>query len=165
MDGAGRLPPALTAATRLRILKARGATMDIVAEIERLKKERNAVILAHNYQLPEVQDVADYNGDSLGLSVEASRTDAEVIVFCGVWFMAETAKIISPEKRVLIPDPEAGCPMADMLDAGQLRALKARHPGAKAMCYVNSSAEVKAECDLCCTSANALDLARRAFSP
>lgn len=139
--------------------------MDIVAEIQRLKRERNAVILAHNYQLPEVQDVADYNGDSLGLSIEASRTEADVIVFCGVWFMAETAKIISPEKTVLIPDPEAGCPMADMLTAGQLREIKAKHPGAKVMCYVNSSAEVKAECDLCCTSANALELAEKAFGP
>jgi quinolinate synthase len=139
--------------------------MDIVSEIRKLKKERNAVILAHNYQLPEVQDVADYNGDSLGLSIEASRTKADLIVFCGVWFMAETAKIISPEKTVLIPDPDAGCPMADMLTADQLRELKAKHPGAKVMCYVNSSAAVKAECDLCCTSANALELSQKAFRP
>lgn len=139
--------------------------MDVISEIKRLKKERNAVILAHNYQLPEVQDVADYNGDSLGLSIEAGRTDADLIVFCGVSFMAETAKIISPRKTVLLPDPDAGCPMADMLGAEQLRELKARHPGAKVMCYVNSSVEVKAESDICCTSSNALDLARRAFRP
>jgi quinolinate synthase len=137
--------------------------MDIKAEILRLKKERNAVILAHNYQLPEVQEVADYNGDSLGLSIEAGRTDSEVIVFCGVWFMAETAKIISPQKKVIIPDPGAGCPMADMLNVEQLRALKAKHPNARVMCYVNSSAEVKAECDLCCTSANAVDLSLKAY--
>ncbi len=139
--------------------------MDIVSEIKRLKRERNAVILAHNYQLPEVQDIADYNGDSLGLSIEAGKTKADVIVFCGVWFMAETAKIISPEKTVLIPDPGAGCPMADMLNLTQLKALKEAHPAAKLMCYVNSSVEVKAECDLCCTSANAVDLALKAFLP
>jgi len=139
--------------------------MDVIAEIKRLKAERNAVILAHNYQVPEVQDVADYVGDSLGLSIEASRTDASVIVFCGVWFMAETAKIISPGKTVLIPDAAAGCPMADMLDAPTLRRIKAEHPKAKAMCYVNSSAEVKAECHVCCTSSNAMAVARGAFSP
>jgi quinolinate synthase len=147
------------------MLVEEASPMDIVAEIERLKKERKAVILAHNYQLAEVQDVADFNGDSLGLSVEASKTSAELIVFCGVWFMAETAKIISPKKTVIIPDPRAGCPMADMLDAPTLRALKAAHPGAAAMCYVNSSAEVKAECDICCTSSNALTIARDAFEP
>lgn len=132
--------------------------MDIVEKIMRLKKERKAVILAHNYQIPQVQDIADYVGDSLGLSIEASRTDAEVIVFCGVHFMAETAKILSPEKTVLLPDLHAGCPMADMITAGQLRELKAKHPGAKVVCYVNTSAEVKAECDLCCTSANAVKM-------
>jgi quinolinate synthase len=142
-----------------------GTVMDIIAEIERLKADRRAVILAHNYQSPEVQDIADYTGDSLGLSVEASKTDAELIVFCGVWFMAETAKIISPEKTVVIPHAGAGCPMADMIDAPSLRKIKAAHPGAKAMCYVNSSAEVKAECDVCCTSSNAMSVALGAFRP
>lgn len=139
--------------------------MDIVEEIRRLKAERKAVILAHNYQLPEVQDIADYNGDSLGLSIEASRTEAEVIVFCGVSFMAETAKIINPGKTVLVPDAGAGCPMADMLPVKKLLEIKAAHPGAKVMCYVNSSAAVKAESDLCCTSSNAVKLARTAFKP
>ena len=132
--------------------------MNITEKIEHLKKTRNAVILAHNYQLPEVQDIADFVGDSLGLSIQAAHTEADVIVFCGVHFMAETAKILSPEKTVLLPDPSAGCPMADMIDAAQLRSLKARHPGAEVLCYVNTSAEVKAESDLCCTSANAVHL-------
>ncbi len=130
--------------------------MEIVEKIGRLKKERKAIILAHNYQIPEVQDIADFVGDSLELSIRASQTDAEVIVFCGVHFMAETAKILSPEKTVLLPDKQSGCPMADMITAEQLRALKAEHPRAKVLCYVNTSAEVKAECDLCCTSANAV---------
>ncbi len=130
--------------------------MKIREEIQKLKARRKAVILAHNYQPPEVQDIADYVGDSLGLSIEAARTDAEVIVFCGVHFMAETAKILSPGKTVLLPDERAGCPMADMISAEDLRALKARHPGATVLCYVNTSAAVKAECDLCCTSANAV---------
>jgi len=137
---------------------------EIVAEIKKLKAQRNAVLLVHNYQLPEVQDIADFTGDSLGLSIEASKTSADVIVFCGVHFMAETAKILSPQKTVLIPDPSAGCPMADMITAAQLRKLKAKHPQAKVVCYVNTSAEVKAECDYCCTSANAVEMLENAFS-
>ena len=132
--------------------------MEFIKEIERLKKERNAVILAHNYQIPEVQAIADYVGDSLGLSIQASKTKADVIVFCGVHFMAETAKILSPEKKVLLPDPESGCPMADMITADELRKLKTEHPQAAVLCYVNTSAEVKAECDMCCTSANAVGI-------
>lgn len=137
--------------------------MELSERIGKLKRERHAIILAHNYQLPEVQDVADYVGDSLGLSIEASKTSADVIVFCGVCFMAETAKIISPGKTVLIPDAKACCPMADMITADQLREVKEQHPGAKTMCYVNTTAAVKAECDLCCTSANAERIVREAF--
>jgi len=133
-------------------------------EIRRLKEERNAVILAHNYQRPEVQDVADFTGDSLELARRATQVEADVIVFCGVYFMAETAAILNPSKTVLIPDPDAGCPMADMITGAQLRELKARHPGAKAVCYVNSTAEVKAECDICVTSGNA-EKVMAAFAP
>jgi quinolinate synthase len=124
--------------------------------IEELKKRRNAVILAHNYQIGEVQDAADYTGDSLGLSQEAAKIEAAVIVFCGVHFMAETAAILSPQKTVLLPDPHAGCPMADMITAAELRDWKARYPGRKVVCYVNTTAEVKAESDVCCTSSNAV---------
>ena len=138
--------------------------MNAAEEITRLKKERNAVILAHNYTLGEVQDVADYTGDSLELARRATQVDADVIVFCGVSFMAETAKILNPAKTVLIPDPSAGCPMADMITGAQLRTLKAEHPGAKAVCYVNSTADVKAECDICVTSGNAEKVMSR-FSP
>src|SRR5437870_1000186 len=121
-----------------------------------LKKQRNAVILAHNYQIGEVQDVADFVGDSLGLSQQAAKTDAELIVFCGVHFMAETASILSPNKKVLIPDLEAGCSLSDMITADALRQWKTAHPGAVVVAYVNTSAEVKAESDYCCTSSNAV---------
>lgn len=127
----------------------------LVDKINRLRKECNAVILAHNYVLGEVQEIADFVGDSLELSIKAAGVTAGVIVFCGVKFMAETAKILSPEKMVLHPAPQAGCPMADMATAEQVRALKRRHPDAVVVCYVNSTAEVKAEVDICCTSANA----------
>jgi len=125
-------------------------------EIRALAAERDAVILAHNYELPEIQDVANYRGDSLGLSRQAAATEAEAIAFCGVHFMAETASILSPEKKVLIPDLDAGCSLADSIDAEQLRAWKAEHPGALVVMYVNTSAEVKAETDYCCTSSNAV---------
>jgi quinolinate synthase len=131
------------------------AITPIHEEIRALARERHAVILAHNYQRPEVQDVADYVGDSLGLSREAAAADAETIVFCGVHFMAETAAILSPAKTVLIPDPDAGCSLAASIDADQLRAWKNEHPGAVVVSYVNTTAEVKAESDYCCTSGNA----------
>ncbi len=128
---------------------------DISQEIRRLKEKRKAVILAHNYQVPDVQDAADYTGDSLGLSQAAARTDAEVIVFCGVHFMAETASILCPNKTVLLPDLEAGCSLAATITAEELRQWKAEHPEAVVVSYVNTTAEVKAESDYCCTSANA----------
>ncbi len=131
-----------------------------IDQINRLRKERNAVILAHNYQRGEVQDIADFVGDSLGLSRQAASTEAEVIIFCGVRFMAETAVILSPQKIVLLPDLQAGCPMADMITAPQLREAKQKHPDATVVCYVNSSAEVKAESDICCTSTNAISVVK-----
>jgi quinolinate synthase len=130
----------------------------LISKIENLKAKRGAVILAHNYQPGEIQDLADFTGDSLGLSIEASKTDADVIVFCGVRFMAETAAILSPKKTVLLPEKSAGCPMADMITADQLRQLKQENPGALVVCYVNSTAEVKAESDYCCTSSNAVEV-------
>jgi quinolinate synthase len=131
-----------------------------IEKINRLRKQRNAVILAHNYQRGEIQDLADFVGDSLALSRQAASTSAEVIVFCGVQFMAETAAILSPDKVVLLPDPRAGCPMADMITAEALREAKRKHPQATVICYVNSSAEVKAESDICCTSTNAISVVK-----
>jgi quinolinate synthase len=132
-------------------------------EVRALAQERGAVILAHNYQLPEIQDVADYVGDSLGLSQQAATADAGTIVFCGVHFMAETASILCPDKRVLIPDLDAGCSLADSITAQQLRDWKAAHPGAVVVMYVNTTAEVKAETDYCCTSANAVKVVEHIY--
>ncbi len=129
-------------------------------KIQRLKAERNAIILAHNYQPDEIQAIADFNGDSLELARKCTEVDADVIVFCGVHFMAETAAILNPQKKVLIPDATAGCPMADMVTAESLCAEKAKHPGSRVVCYVNSTAEVKAASDICCTSANAVNVVR-----
>ena len=131
---------------------------ELVERISNLKRQRNAVVLAHNYQLGEVQDIADLSGDSLELSQRAAQTDAEVIVFCGVHFMAETASILCPNKKVILPESRAGCPMADMITAERLREKKKEYPRATVVCYINSSADVKAESDICCTSANAVEV-------
>ncbi len=133
-------------------------------EVRALAETRGAVILAHNYQLPEVQDVADFVGDSLGLSQHAARTEADVIAFCGVHFMAETASVLSPEKTVLLPDMDAGCSLADSITAAQLRAWKAKHPGAIVVMYVNTTAEVKAETDYCVTSSNAVEVVEHIYA-
>lgn len=135
-------------------------TLELRDFITRRKRELNALILAHFYQLPEIQDIADYVGDSLQLARQAAETEADVIVFCGVSFMAESAKILSPDKMVLLPEIKAGCAMADMVTAEDLRSLKEKHPGAVVVCYVNSTAAVKAESDICCTSANAVNVVK-----
>lgn len=135
-------------------------TLELRDFITRRKKELNALILAHFYQLPEIKDIADFVGDSLQLSRQAAETEADVIVFCGVSFMAESAKILSPDKTVLLPEIKAGCAMANMVTAEDLRSLKEKHPGAVVVCYVNSTATVKAESDICCTSANAVNVVK-----
>ena len=133
---------------------------ELIEKILKLKKEKNAIVLAHSYQNVEVDEVADFVGDSLYLSQQASKTDADIIVFAGVYFMAETAKILSPDKKVLLPRLEAGCQMADMINLQQIRKFKAEHPGIPVVCYVNSTAEVKSESDICCTSANAVEVVK-----
>ncbi len=132
----------------------------IKQQIRQLLKERNAVLLAHNYMRDEIQEIADITGDSLALSMEAAKTNADVIVFCGVHFMAESAAILSPGKKVLLPRPDAGCPMADMVTVEALKTMKAKHPGVPVVTYVNSSAEIKAHSDICCTSANAVSVVK-----
>ncbi len=133
---------------------------DIIEKINELRKSKNAVIIAHLYQQPQVQDSADFVGDSLDLSRKARDTDADVIDFCGVWFMAETAKILSPQKTVLLPEPDAGCPMADMVTVKDIEKLRRQYPEAAVVCYVNSGADIKAASDICCTSSNAIQVVR-----
>ena len=133
---------------------------ELIEKINKLKKEKNAIVLAHTYQNIEIDEVADFSGDSLYLSRQAANTDADIIVFAGVYFMAETAKILSPNKTVLLPNLSAGCAMADKINAKQLRDFKTQHPGVPVVCYVNSTAEVKAESDVCCTSANAVNVVK-----
>lgn len=137
----------------------------LAGEIRALAQDKNAIILAHNYQVPEVQDIADLTGDSLALSIQASETEADIIIFCGVLFMAETAAIVCPDKKVILPVKEAGCGMADMLNASELRSEKAKYPGIPVVTYVNSTAEVKAESDICCTSANAVQVIKSLKTP
>jgi quinolinate synthase len=142
------------------------ALYEAIAAIQALKRERNAIVLAHNYQRPEIfHGVADAQGDSLALARHAAASDADVIVTCGVRFMAETAKLLAPDRLVLLPHPDAGCSLADSISAADVRALRARHPGVPAVCYVNTSAAVKAECDVCCTSANAVEVVERLGAP
>ncbi len=142
-------------------MKLRGMFMSEVSkEINQLKAEKNAIILAHNYQLPEVQDIADHVGDSLELAKIAAKTDAEIIVFCGVDFMAETAAFLAPDKCVLLPDTSAVCPMAQMITPEDIKGLREKYPGVPIVCYINTSAEVKALSDICCTSSNAVDVVR-----
>jgi quinolinate synthase len=137
----------------------------IIERINLLKKEKNAIILAHSYQNIEIDEVADYVGDSLYLSQKAKETDAQIIVFAGVYFMAQTAKIISPEKKVLLPNLNAGCLMADMINYKQMSEFKAKHPNIPTVCYINSTAEVKAQCDICCTSSNAIEIVASLNAP
>lgn len=144
---------------KLNLAKKREVMIETLTEkILKLKQEKNAVILAHCYQNIEIDEVADYVGDSLYLSQMAAKTDADIIVFAGVYFMAETAKILSPEKKVLLPKMESGCNMADMINLQQLREFKSKHPRIPTVCYINSTAEVKSECDICCTSSNAVKI-------
>ncbi len=138
---------------------------ELAARLQQLKEERNAIILAHYYQRDEIQQVADFRGDSLLLAQKAAQTDADVIVFCGVHFMGESAKILAPDKTVIIPDERAGCPMADMVNVDGLRKLKAQHPDATVVTYINSSAEIKAETDIVCTSANAVKIVNSVDTP
>ena len=147
-----------TEASDTRDTEGKGETVKIEEKIDKLRREKGALILAHNYQIAPIQDLADHRGDSLQLSVLAKEAQSKLIVFCGVRFMAETAAILNPEAKVLLPVADAGCPMADMITAEQLIAFKAQYPGAKVVCYVNSSAAVKAESDVCCTSSNAVKI-------